>query len=472
MIERFSKQLFSPSNGDGRGWHQRIAGRIVQVAAGVVIMSVSIGAAFDPSAIYYNSSNGNFGLGTDVPQTYLHLKNTNPIITLMTTSAGQTIDNNGTNNGWLGLMFMAPSANGGTAQLRWDITYSARDRQLYFFDYLANRKTLMIPDGGTMQVSGGLTVVSGNVGIGTTAPDAMLHAAKYSQNTELLAAHFQNLGGGSSIVTVKIGEGTPENQYGVLGHYGADNSFRIGAVGPSGNHNLQFHTGNSSGTQLTSERMRITYDGKVGIGTMVPQSLLHLRPANIYGIQDGLTLEDPGSGSSEGLNIVFSSLTSPRFASIQGISELQGNGGRLLFSTNSSSLVSTLSPRLTITASGNIGIGTTAPLEKLHISGNVRVDGTITAQDFFVSTTGWADYVFEPNYSLRPLSELAEYVKNNKHLPDVPSESDIKSKGINVAEMQQIHMKKIEELTLYVIQLKKQLNELNFEIKKLKALSQ
>ena len=113
---------------------------------------------------------------------------------------------------------------------------------------------------------------TGRLGIGTPAPDAKLHL--FGTGAEFVAAHFQNGSGGSGIATIKIGGGTPEVQYGILGEYGVDNSFRIGAVGPAGNHNLQFHTGNTSGTQLSSERMRITADGKIGIGTPTPTERL------------------------------------------------------------------------------------------------------------------------------------------------------------------------------------------------------
>ena len=100
-------------------------------------------------------------------------------------------------------------------------------------------------------------ISSGNVGIGVSTPDSILHVANAATSSEVVLAHFQNTGGGSAIATVKIGEGSPESQYGVLGHYGADNSFRIGAVaGVSGY--MSFHTGNIGSTNLSvNERMRI-----------------------------------------------------------------------------------------------------------------------------------------------------------------------------------------------------------------------
>ncbi len=72
-----------------------------------------------------------------------------------------------------------------------------------------------------------------------------------------------------------------------------------------------------------------------------------------------------------------------------------------------------------------------------------------------------ADYVFEDEYQLPDIEEIEKFVKINKHLPDVPSANEMKENGYNVGEMDEILLKKIEELTLYII-------ELNEEIEKLK----
>lgn len=71
-----------------------------------------------------------------------------------------------------------------------------------------------------------------------------------------------------------------------------------------------------------------------------------------------------------------------------------------------------------------------------------------------------SDYVFEPSYKLKPLSEVESYVTENKHLPDVPSAKEFKENGYKVGEMDNILLQKIEELTLYIIDLQKQIEEL------------
>jgi hypothetical protein len=84
-------------------------------------------------------------------------------------------------------------------------------------------------------------------------------------------------------------------------------------------------------------------------------------------------------------------------------------------------------------------------------------------------TADWADYVFEPGYQLRPLEEVEQFTKKNKHLPGVPSAAQlIKNGGIDVNEMLAKQMEKIEELTLYMIQVKKENKELKAEIETLK----
>ena len=72
----------------------------------------------------------------------------------------------------------------------------------------------------------------------------------------------------------------------------------------------------------------------------------------------------------------------------------------------------------------------------------------------------WADYVLEKNYPLLPIKDVDTFIKINKHLPGVPSEKELKASGLSLAKMQTIQMKKIEELTLYIIQLESRIQAL------------
>jgi hypothetical protein len=114
--------------------------------------------------------------------------------------------------------------------------------------------------------------------------------------------------------------------------------------------------------------------------------------------------------------------------------------------TGNISFITSDSTRMMVTAAGNVGIGTTTPQYRL------AVNGTIGTKEVVVTNTGWADYVFQPGYRLRPLGELKAYIGANRRLPGVPSEAEVKEKGIGVGEMQAKLLAKIEELTLHVIQ--------------------
>jgi hypothetical protein len=107
-----------------------------------------------------------------------------------------------------------------------------------------------------------------------------------------------------------------------------------------------------------------------------------------------------------------------------------------------------------------VGIGTTAPQHLLHVA------GTIGAQDVIVSSTG-ADYVFNPAYRLRPLTEVASYIKEHHHLPEIPSEAEVKEKGVSLGDMQAKLLAKVEELTLHLIQADEKNRELQERIARL-----
>jgi hypothetical protein len=120
--------------------------------------------------------------------------------------------------------------------------------------------------------------------------------------------------------------------------------------------------------------------------------------------------------------------------------------------------------------SGNVGIGTANPDQKL------TVNGTVHATRVKVETTvPGPDYVFEKDYELPSLEQIKSYIDENKHLPDVPSAKEMAAKGIDVEEMNMLLLKKVEELTLYVIRqesetsfLKEKITLMESELQKIK----
>ena len=97
---------------------------------------------------------------------------------------------------------------------------------------------------------------------------------------------------------------------------------------------------------------------------------------------------------------------------------------------------------------GTVGIGTAT----VPTGYRLAVDGNIMAEEIQIQLSHtWPDYVFEEDYDLKPLSEVEAFVKANKHLPEVPSAKEVASEGQRLGEMNAILLKKVEELTLYLI---------------------
>ena len=104
------------------------------------------------------------------------------------------------------------------------------------------------------------------------------------------------------------------------------------------------------------------------------------------------------------------------------------------------------------------------------IIGNLKVQGKIDCQELYVlPTVAIPDYVFEKDYKLMKLSDIEKYINEYKHLPEVPSADEFKQNGNNVGNMNLLLLKKVEELTLYMIEQQKIIEKNNEEIKQLKS---
>lgn len=127
------------------------------------------------------------------------------------------------------------------------------------------------------------------------------------------------------------------------------------------------------------------------------------------------------------------------------------NGGAVV------GMFSSASPARGLYVYGGLTVGTST----LPTGFKAAIDGKLICEEIYVrNSTNWPDYVFSKDYELTPLNEVAEYIEANNHLPNVPSAETLESEGISVGEMQKIQMEKIEELTLYILQLQEKIEKL------------
>ncbi|MDD3077752.1 MAG: hypothetical protein PHH37_01440 [Paludibacter sp.] len=225
--------------------------------------------------------------------------------------------------------------------------------------------------------------------------------------------------------------------------------------------------GYMSDAAFTAPFFNIDTKGNVGIGTTVPTAKLDVRGAIVASAQIKASYEliVSKNDSNIGGTIILENPTKTglREAKEWKIFNMGGTYGNSLqfwaYDSIGCSSGGMCSNRFTIMDNGKVGIGTSTPDNLL------TVNGIIHAKEIKVDLTGsLADYVFSPEYELMPLQEVESFVKTNNHLPDVPSAAEVKENGLNMGEMQNKLLQKVEELTLYVIEQQKQIDELKKQL--------
>lgn len=302
--------------------------------------------------------------------------------------------------------------------------------------------------------------LNGNVGIGTTTPRSLLEVFSTTSAGLTLSTNNNQAADNSRINLDFYIRDTNQTPARISSYYGYT---PYGAVGM-----LRFFTSNPS--QGLNEKMRITHEGNVGIGTTTPDAKLDVNGKVL------LRTVDTNQGWSRSyLNWSAHSLVmgSPVGSYAHNSIDLEPGGcsQESLFSQlRMYTAVNTTNHQLKIQLNtmgncffnndGNVGIGTDAPDHLL------TVKGTIHAREVLVDLNGsLADFVFHPSYKLMPLNQVEQYVKTNNHLPEIPSAADVKENGLNMGEMQNKLLQKIEELTLYMIEQQKQIDELKTKLK-------
>ncbi|MBL7910149.1 MAG: DUF4200 domain-containing protein [Bacteroidia bacterium] len=295
---------------------------------------------------------------------------------------------------------------------------------------------------------------SGNVGIGTTtSPTKALEIKTATANDGILITQTS-----SGHSTFRLDNtSTAGHKYGFC-------SSGNGSQEGSGHFILYDYTDNRYNLFISGGGFGQPTAGFMGIGTIAPTAKLDIRSTDVtpFSISDG-------SGGTYEYRLKQSSGNVGSWilnnSKSYGFGEDNSGVGHIWSNVNQSYKLINFKSIGTNLDIAQVWIGNTTP-NSPHNDFMFAVAGKMVAQSCYITaSTAWADYVFAPEYKLKSLENLEDYIKENKHLPNIPSAKEIEANGINMGEMSKIQMEKIEELTLYIIELKKEIEAIKKEIK-------
>ena len=300
--------------------------------------------------------------------------------------------------------------------------------------------TLHFRTGATNSGSYTMTLLSnGNVGICETNPTQKLHVA----------------GNGCFSGNLGVGISSPATKFHVVGNSYFNGNVGIGVASPA----TKLHVvGNSY------------FNGNVGIGVASP--LQKFQIGTIWTFHDGGT-------KYIGRNVTYTSSGNVRIEQ-GGVSSLNFGDGSISLETAGTGAVGSLvttTGRLILTSNGNVGIGTTSPGDyKLKVNGKINCTELVVSLGGLISREEggeegeieWPDYVFAEDYNLQSLDDVASYIEQNKRLPEMPSAAEVAENGVNIGEINALLLKKVEELTLYILQQNGDMQALKEEVRLLK----
>lgn len=308
----------------------------------------------------------------------------------------------------------------------------------------------------------------GKIGIGTSNPNTIFHVA----GTQTMGGDLTFLKGSQSIQFANPGNNPHPMIY----------MFKSGTVNPNRMVIAHSETYPDWGLQYADNidqfnfigagfnRLAINLStGNIGINNASPAYKLDIVGDEMLNgtlrfsdSTDGIQFANPGSTSNPMITM-FTSGTTNQDRMVIAHSPNYPTWGLQYHDLNDAfDFIGAGNSRLYINLStGYIGMGTTTPSYRLDVCGTIR------AKEVLVET-GWCDYVFDKDYKLRSFDELEKYINENKHLPGIAPATEVEKDGLKIAEMNKAMMEKIEELTLYVLQLNKDNQKLQKEIDELK----
>lgn len=292
----------------------------------------------------------------------------------------------------------------------------------------------------------------GNVGIGTTNASGLLHIAQNDGASDAVRA---------PIILSRYWSGSTDTRAAALFNYhnsGNNNDQLVFAVTGSGG-------SVSSPLSYSQAKMVIQGNGNVGIGTTSPEVKLQIEGVQLINGDIRLGSNHNSIGYGRAIAFGYQSNYDPIWMARYNIdvdrSELRLNLGD---DANDRFVIGysyyengNWTPSVSITSAGQMSVGTTY----VPTGYKLAVGGNFIAEKVKVQLqANWPDYVFHPSYKLTTLNDLEAYIKQNNHLPEVPSAAEVEKNGVDLGDNQATLLKKLEELTLYLIEQNKRIEKL------------